>query len=158
MEKKNALSLYNSKKPSVCHWENGPIDRFGTNSNIFFIWIGMHMDSHPRKKAHYFLANMSIWASLKLQKTSYLFTNSEMRRQRKKQSLYKFCFRHMVPTIRKERWPEVPSNFIVQQPWMGHGSLASVSSFSGGRRGGGCCSSATVLRLSKLSGAGAMRL
>ena len=98
----------------------------------------MHMDSHPRKKAYYFLANMSIWASLKLQKTSYLFTDSETRRQRIKQSLYKFCFRHMVPTIRKERWPEVPSNYIVQQPWMGHGSLAvsSVPSFNGGVGGG----------------------
>ena len=65
----------------------------------------------------------------------------------------------MVPTIRKERWPEVPSNFIVRQPWMGHGSLAvsSVSSLEVGWVGG-CCSSATVLRLSKLSEAGAMRL
>lgn len=34
--------------------------------------------------------------------------------------------------------------FVVQQPWMGHGSLASVSSFSGGKAGGSCCSSATV--------------
>ena len=136
-KRKNALSLYNSKKPSVCHWENGPTDRFWTNSNIFFIWIRVHMDSHPRNKAHYFLTNMSIWASLKLQKTSYLFTDSEMRRQRIKQSLHKFCFRHTVPTIRKERCPEVPTDFIVRQPLMGHGSraVASVSSFTGEGRG-----------------------
>lgn len=148
-KRKKILSLNNSKEPSVCHWENGPIDRFWTNFIIFLSGFECIMDSHPRKKAHYFLANLSIWASLKLQKMSCLCTDSEMRRQRVKWYPYKFCLRRMFAAVRKERWPEVPCNFLAQEPLVGHSSFA-VSSVSSSNKGGGA-SSATILRLSQLS-------
>lgn len=46
----------------------------------FYLDLQCIMDSHPRNRAHYFLANMSVWASLKLPTVSYLCPDSEMKR------------------------------------------------------------------------------